>query len=40
MADRKKTNRKNGNKSSGKSGGRKPALKTEVEKPFRLRDLI
>lgn len=47
MADRKKTHRKNGSKSSGKSGGQKqalktqkPALKAQVHKPFRLRDFI
>jgi NRAMP (natural resistance-associated macrophage protein)-like metal ion transporter len=40
MADRKKTHRKNGSRSSGKSGGQKPALKTQVHKPFRLRDFI
>jgi NRAMP (natural resistance-associated macrophage protein)-like metal ion transporter len=40
MADRKKTNRKNDNRSHGKSVDQKSALKTEVHKPFRPRDFL
>src|SRR6267142_2111754 len=40
MADRKKTNRKNDNRSHGRAGDQKPALKTEVPQPSRPRDFL
>src|SRR5258707_7761765 len=37
MANRKQTKRKNDNNNHKKSGGQKPALKTEPRRPFHLR---